>query len=125
MNRCKVSIWVLLSLILLCIFALIETQKQCAEYVYLVDAVTEAVNAGDTRQALSTFDELETQWEEYHNINGLFINGMELDSIREILSGLRPLIADEHPEVQSELRKIRYLIISMYEEELPELWHIL
>ena len=125
MNRCKVSVGILLSLILLCVIALIEVQKQCQEYLTLVDEVSSAVEAGDISQALSGFDTLEERWESYHNINGLFVNGMELDAIREIMSGLRPLIADEHPEVESELRKMRYLILSMYEEELPELWHIL
>ncbi len=125
MNRCKVSVGVLLSLILLCIFSLIEIQKQCREYLTIVDNIQTAVDSGNTEQALSAFDTLENHWKDYHEINGIFVNGSELDSIREIMSGLKPLIADEHPEVNSELHKMRELIIAIYQEELPEIWHIL
>ena len=125
MNRCKVSIWVLLSLILLCFFSLAEIQKQCREYLVIIDNIQNAVDSGNTEQALADFAMLESQWKAYHEINGIFVNGSELDSIREIMSGLQPLIAGKHPEVNSELHKMRELITAVYEEELPEIWHIL
>lgn len=125
MNRCKVSIWILLSLILLCMFSLAELQMQCREALALVGEIESAVEDNNTEQALLAFDNLEQDWKHYHDINGIFVNGSELDSIREIMSGLKPLIEDEHPEVRAELQKMKHLILSVYEEELPEIWHIL
>ncbi|MBR1554906.1 MAG: DUF4363 family protein [Oscillospiraceae bacterium] len=125
MNRCKVSIWILLSLILLCMFSLAELQIQCREALALVEEIESAVDENNTGQALLAFDNLEQDWKHYHDINGIFVNGSELDSIREIMSGLKPLIEDEHPEVRAELQKMKHLILSVYEEELPEIWHIL
>ena len=125
MNRCKVSIYILLSLILLCIFSLIELQKQCENYLLLTESVESAVNQNNTDQALSALDDLEANWKSYHNINGTFVNGIELDSLRETMSGLRPQIANQHPEADSEIQKMKNLILSIYEEELPEIWHIL
>lgn len=125
MKRCKASVWILLSLILLCIVSLIVLRQQCMNYLYLTNAVETAVDQGNTEQALSAFDELEQQWQQYHDITGIFVNGDELDAVRQILCGLRPLLENEHPEAKSELQKIRYLIESIYQEELPELWHIL
>ncbi len=125
MNRCKVSIYILLSLILLCIFSLITLQKQCQNYLLLVQNLETAVSQHHTEQALSALDTLEANWKSYHNINGTFINGSELDSLRETISGLRPLIIYQHPEAESEIQKMKNLILSVYEEELPEIWHIL
>ena len=113
MNRCKISIFVLLSLIFICIFSLFELHQQCENYLSLTEQVSQA------------FDELERNWKSYHDISGIFVNGSELDSIREIMSGMRPMIEQHHPETISELLKMKNLILSVYEEELPELWHIL
>ncbi len=125
MNRCKASVYILLSLILLCVISLMELQHQCREYLLLVDDVIAAVDKQQTDHALLAFDQMEQHWEPYHDINGIFVNGSELDSIREIMSGLRPLISDGHPEVRAELLKLRSLVLSVYQEELPEIWHIL
>ncbi|MBE6875334.1 MAG: DUF4363 family protein [Ruminococcus sp.] len=125
MNRCKVSIWILLGLILLCMFSIAELQIQCREALALVAEIESAVDENNTEQALLAFDNLEQDWKHYHDINGVFVNGSELDSIREIMSGLKPLLEDEHPEVRAELQKMKHLILSVYEEELPEIWHIL
>ena len=125
MNRCKVSIWILLGLILLCMFSIAELQMQCREALALVAEIESAVDENNTEQALLAFDNLEQDWKHYHDINGVFVNGSELDSIREIMSGLKPLLEDEHPEVRAELQKMKHLILSVYEEELPEIWHIL
>jgi hypothetical protein len=125
MNHCKVSIWILFSLISICIFSLIILKYECKNYLSLTEQIQEAVQTGDTAQALSAFDRLEQNWKQYHDISGVFVNGSELDSIREIMSGLRPLIENQHPEVSSELLKMQNLILSVYEEEIPELWHIL
>ena len=125
MNHCKVSVYILLSLVLLCICSLMELQKQCQEYLLLVENVESAVNQDNTAQALTALDTLETHWESYHNINGIFVNGSELDSLREIMSGLRPLIIQNPPQADSEIQKMKNLILSIYEEELPEIWHIL
>ena len=125
MNRCKISIFVLLSLIFICIFSLFELHQQCENYLALTEQVSQAFESGDTLQALSAFDELERNWKPYHDIAGIFVNGSELDSIREIMSGMRPMIEQHHPETISELLKMKNFILSVYEEELPELWHIL
>lgn len=125
MNRCKVSVFVLLSLIFICIFSLFELHQQCENYLALTERISKAFETGDTPQALSAFDELEQNWKEYHDISGVFVNGSELDSIREIMSGLRPMLEQQHPETVSQLSRMKNLILSVYEEELPEIWHIL
>lgn len=125
MNRCKVSVFVLLSLIFICIFSLFELHQQCENYLALTEQISEAFALGDTSQALASFDELEQDWKHYHDISGIFVNGSELDSIREIMSGLRPMLEQQHPETASQLSRMKNLILSVYEEELPEIWHIL
>ena len=125
MNRCKVSVWILLGLILLCMFSLAELQIQCREAIALVEKIESAVEEKNTEQALLAFADFAQDWEHYHDINGIFVNGSELDSIREIMAELKPLIEEERPEVRAGLSKIKHLILSVYEEELPEIWHIL
>ncbi len=125
MTRCKISIGILCGLILLCVCSLTLMQKQCEKLLFLTDEIISAVESGNTPEALVYFDQLEQNWNRYHEINGIFVNGTELNDLREILSGLRPLILQQHPEALSELQKMHSFILSLYEEELPELWHIL
>ena len=125
MNRCQVSVFILSGLIFICIFSLFELHQQCENYLSLTEQISESLETENIRQALFYFDELEKNWKTYHDISGIFVNGSELDSIREIMSGLRPMIESRHPETVSELLKMKNLILSVYEEELPELWHIL
>jgi len=125
MKRCIASVSILSALILLCVISLFELHTQCRDYVAMTDAVATAIEQGDRYQALLALDTLEQGWKHYHDITGIFVNGSELDSIRETLSGLRPMLEDSRPEIKTELEKMRVLILSVYEEELPELWHIL
>jgi hypothetical protein len=94
-------------------------------YAALTDNVSQAVENGNTEQALAALEDLEKEWEHFHRVAGLFVDGEKLDPMREILSGLRPLISQEHAEVPAELRRLRNLTVSIYEEEVPVVWHIL
>ena len=53
MNRCKVSVFVLLSLIFICIFSLFELHQQCENYLALTEQISEAFEIGNTSQALA------------------------------------------------------------------------
>lgn len=125
MNRCKASVGILLALIILCIFSLTELKSQCNAYLALADELQSAIMADDTEKALEAFDKLQQNWEQYHNTTGLFVNGAKLDSIREVLSKLQPMIEKNAPDAAFEVEKLRSLIQNIYEEEVPELWHIL
>ncbi len=125
MNRCKISIGVLLALVLLCICSLLVLRWQCHTFAGRVDAVTEAVEEGNIREALEAYDGLYTQWEQFHDVAGLFVSGTKLDPMYEILTGLRPLIVQQHPEVTAELERLRGLTEGILAEEMPSVWHIL
>lgn len=125
MNRCKTSAGILAGLILLCIFSLLELKTQSQNYLAVIDELQDTLETGTTEQALQVYDKLEHHLESYHNITGLFVNGTELDEIRKTIAGLQPMIATNHQDTQTEIAKLRMLIQSIYDEELPELWHIL
>lgn len=125
MKRCIVSLVILLTLSAVCISSLFIIHSECRKYVIIADAAALAVQSGDTEQALACCDALDTGWDRFHNICGLFISGTKLDPLREELAGLRQLIIMEHPEAVAELERLRRLIEGVYEEELPSPWHIL
>ncbi len=125
MNRCITSICILAALVALCIVSQCSLRAESRQFAEMTASVEAAVADGDTPEALRRFDRLAAQWEEFHSVAGLFVNGDHLDPIREHLTGLRPLIAAEHPEVLSHLTCLRQLAWDIYEEETPEIWHIL
>ncbi len=125
MNRCKISLCILAALVLLCTVSLPIIHTQCKTLQAGVERVETAVEAGDTALALTEFGRLEAEWEQFHKITGLFVDGEKFDPIREVLHGLRPLIEAEHPEAMSELERLRGLAESIYEEELPDWSHLL
>ena len=102
MNRCITSICILAALVALCIVSQCSLRAESRQFAEMTASVEAAVADGDTPEALRRFDRLAAQWEEFHSVAGLFVNGDHLDPIREHLTGLRPLIAAE-----------------------PEIWHIL
>lgn len=124
MKRCKASVCILISLVLLCIFSLLELKKQSQDYLAIIDELQVTVATGTTEQALQVYDKLENHLDHYHNTTGLFVNGTELDEVRKIISGLQPMIATGHQDTSAEIARLRMLVQSIYEEELPELWHI-
>ncbi len=125
MSRCKISVGVLCVLLLLCITGLFTMKFQCDAFFEQISAVSEAVRAEDMEEALLRFDKLEDSWESFHNITGVFVDGSKLDPIKESISGLRPLLEIDHPEALSELEKLKFLTANLFEEEIPEGWHIL
>ncbi len=125
MNRCKISIGVLLALVVLCVSSLFILRHQCAGFAAQADTVMEAVAAGETAQALADCEVLMERWEQFHDVTGVFVDGARLDVLREILAGLPALIAQEHPEAMSQLETLRLLAEDIFLEELPDWWHIL
>ncbi len=125
MRRLWISTGILLSLIWLCIWSLGSLREQCERYGSLVSQTANACASGNTEDALELCSQMEAQWEPFHDHTGAFVDGSKLDAIHEHLIGLRPLIESSHPETLSELRSLRKLIDGLYEEELPDFWHIL
>ncbi len=125
MNRCKISVWILIGLVLLCISSLPLIRYQCSRFIDQVDSVTEAVKSGDRERALAEYDALEEAWTGFHDITGIFVDGEKLDVPREVLVGLRSLIEAEHPEALSELERLRGMTEGIFEEEVPGWEHIL
>ena len=58
MNRCKVSLGILISLILLCIFSLVTLKNQEKNYLAIIDKLEQSLETGSTEQALLICNEL-------------------------------------------------------------------
>lgn len=125
MKRCTACIGILSGLILLSICSLFLVRWECRRFNAATEAVLEAVEANTTAEALRRLDTLNMKWESFHNLCGLFVNGEKLDPLRDVLSELEALIRQEHPEAVSSLERLKGLIEGIYEEEFPEIWHIL
>ena len=125
MKRSITSLGILLTLILVCFLSLHLLRTECTRYAHLAELTETACVHGDIPEALAAFDRLERGWGRFHDRTGLVVDGEKLDAIRERLTGLRPLIERGCPEATAELERIRQLITDLFEEELPELWHIL
>lgn len=125
MNRCKISIGILLALVVLCVSSLLMLRSQCGSFAAQTEAVREAVTAGETERALAECEVLLERWDTFHGQTGLFVDGSRMDPMREILTGLPALIAEEQPMAVSELETLRLLTQDIFEEEIPEWWHIL
>lgn len=138
MNRCKASVGILISLILLCVISLCTLRHQSREYLQIIDQLETAFQSGETEETLAVYQQLESRLESYHNITGLFVNGTELDEIRKTIFELEPLIRQNNnhyfnfpdsdnirTDFDRLLARLRILIENIYQEELPELWHIL
>lgn len=125
MNRCRISAGVLAALVVLCVSSLFCVRSWCRDFAEQTQIVTQAVERGETQAALEACDTLLAEWEGFHDRIGLFIDASKLDPIYEILSGLRPLIEQEYPEVPSELLELQSMVEELMKEELPEIWHIL
>ena len=124
MKRCGISLCVLIGLVVLCAVSQVLLYRESRAFAVLTVSVEEAVQAGDSAEALRRLERLEGQWEEFHNVTGLFVDGIKLDPIRERLAEVRPLIAENHPTALPELACIRLLAEGIAEEEVPEIWHI-
>lgn len=125
MNRCKISIGVLLALVVLCVSSLFILRWQCEDFAGQTEAVMEAVEAGETERALADCEALMDRWDRFHDVTGVFVDGARLDVLRETLAGLPALIAQEHPEAMSQLETLHLLTEDIFLEELPDWWHIL
>lgn len=125
MKRCGVCLGILAGLIIICICSLLVIKQECDRFGTLAVSVSDSLAEGSTEATLERFDTLQAEWESFHNVCGLFVNGQKLDPIRETLSELRPLIAQEHPEAVPAMERLKGLIESIYEEEFPAVWHIL
>lgn len=125
MNRCKTSVGILISLILLCISSLMILKSQSEAYLEIINQLEITYQTGSTEETLLVCDRLEAGLENYHNITGLFVNGTELDEIREIVFELKPMILASQKNTLAEITRLRLLVQNIYEEEFPELWHIL
>lgn len=124
MKRCIISLCVLIGLVGLCVASQLLLYRESRSFAALTGAVEDAVQAGDRDEALRRLERLEEQWEGFHNVTGLFVDGIKLDPIRERLAEVRPLIEESHPTALPELACIRALAEGIAEEELPEIWHI-
>ena len=87
MNRLKISFSVLVLLAVLCVTGLVTVHRQCTSFDAQVHRVMETAASGDTAAALKEFDALYAQWEKFHDWTGLFVDGEQLDHIREIKLG--------------------------------------
>ncbi|MBD5142633.1 MAG: DUF4363 family protein [Ruminococcus sp.] len=125
MNRCKVSLGILIVLILLCIISLMTVKTQAQNYLAIINKLEESLETGTTEQSLLICDELENDLENYYNITALFVNSSELREIQKIISSLQPMIVTNHEDILLEIAKLRALIQNIYHEEIPEIWHIL
>ena len=125
MKRVRASACILLVLMLVSIASLLWLRAESREYAMLAKACSDAYAAGDIPAALERCETLTEEWEQFHSIAGLFVDGDKLDPIRETLSGLRPLIAAGHPDAAADLARLRIMLRELYEEETPEFWHIL
>ncbi len=125
MNRCRISIGVLVALVALCVVSLIVTYRQCSEMQDCIRTVETALLQEDTAAALEAYDSLFVQWEHFHNWTELFISGDKLEPVYERLSGLRPMIMMQHPDAPSQLEAMELIIEELLKDEIPEIWHIL
>ncbi len=125
MNRCVISLGILISLIVLSVSSLFILHHQSDQFTEQVEAVKQTLISDETERTLAVYDELMEEWERFHDVAGVFVDGTKLDPIRKLLAGLRPLIEAEHPEVLSELERIQGLVEDVFKEEMPDLWHIL
>nr|MDE6004066.1 DUF4363 family protein [Oscillospiraceae bacterium] len=99
MNRCKASLGILIGLILLCIFSLVTLRIEEKNYLAMIEKLEESLETGTTEQALLAFDELKNYSENYDNIIGIFVDGSELNEIKLIISGLQPMIINNHEDI--------------------------
>jgi hypothetical protein len=125
MKRFVTSICILLGLLLLSVCSLVLLRRECRTYTALAEKTAAAYADGDTQAALEGFEQLETAWEHFHNVTGLFVDGGKLDAIYAHLIPLRPLLEQNCPEAAGELTGMILLTQGLYKEELPTLWHIL
>lgn len=125
MNRLKISMTILAILVVTSVTALFIQYSQCEGFSQQAEIVMDSVEAGDTARALTECGVLLEQWEKFHDMTGLFVDGDRLDAVREILAGLPALIAAEHPEVLSRLEALQSLAEDIFREEIPDVWHIL
>ncbi|MDE5792320.1 MAG: DUF4363 family protein, partial [Oscillospiraceae bacterium] len=123
MNRCKASLGILIGLILLCIFSLVTLRIEEKNYLAMIEKLEESLETGTTEQALLAFDELKNYSENYDNIIGIFVDGSELNEIKLIISGLQPMIINNHEDISVEIAKLKILVQNIYQEDFPKIWH--
>ncbi|MDE5769564.1 MAG: DUF4363 family protein [Oscillospiraceae bacterium] len=125
MNHCKASVGILIGLILLCVSSLMILKSKSETYLAIIDQLETTFQTGSIEDTLVVYDTLESELEKYHNITGLFVNGTELDEMREIVASLKPMILANQKNTSAEIARLRMLVQNLYEEELPEFWNIL
>lgn len=125
MNRLKISIGILSLLVIQSAAGLFTVHRQCRRFTDRTDAIIRKVEAEDTAGALAACELLLEDWEQFHDLTGLFVDGSRLETLRERLAELPALIEAEHPEVLSDLETLRTLAEDLFRGEYPDLVHIL
>lgn len=125
MNRLKISIGILLLLVILSSVGLLTIHRECSRFIDCTEEIIRCVEAEDMDGAMESCEKLLANWEHFHDVTGLFLDGSRLEGIRERLGELPALIKAEHPEVLSHLDALRMLAEDLFRGEFPDLGHIL
>lgn len=91
----------------------------------MTDTIERSIAAEDFDSAYQTAEELMTYWKKHYNTLALFFRRHQLDELTESITRLPSFILyQELPEIHVESIRIREMILTLHECEMPYLYSI-
>ena len=126
MNRFIISVIILIAIIASSFSVPIYLKKTTTELISKIDEIQNYVDNDNLETAYTNINKFITLWEDKKDIITIFVNHSEMDSITYFTSKLPSLLKyNDKSEFSAELNHVKTIILSVYNDDIPNLKNII
>lgn len=125
MTRLKISIFIMLSFVLISTISCRWINKKCDEMIFQVREISDSFSSGDTENAVLLAQHLDGYWEEFRKKASVMVKTERLSETDMIISGIAVKIKDTPQEVNYLLSELSHMILLLKSSETPSFSNIL
>lgn len=126
MKRFIISVIILIAIIAFSFSVPIYLKKTTTELISKIDEIQNYVDNDNLETAYTNINKFITLWEDKKDIITIFVNHSEMDSITYFTSKLPSLLKyNDKSEFSAELNHVKTIILSVYNDDIPNLKNII
>lgn len=126
MKRFIISVIILIAIIASSFSVPIYLKKTTTELISKIDEIQNYVDNDNLETAYTNINKFITLWEDKKDIITIFVNHSEMDSITYFTSKLPSLLKyNDKSEFSAELNHVKTIILSVYNDDIPNLKNII
>lgn len=126
MKRFIISVIILITIIASSFSVPIYLKKTTTELISKIDEIQNYVDNDNLETAYTNINKFITLWEDKKDIITIFVNHSEMDSITYFTSKLPSLLKyNDKSEFSAELNHVKTIILSVYNDDIPNLKNII